>query len=140
MRVWYIFINLLIEMFVLTKVSPRLSSTYFSISNCIIHRCFINAIYRYLTFWRNFGIIVVCLPVILKVTKVTFMLKSENYGIHQIKVQNILRSGERGPPVLSGHPQPCGKANTNSIQNLFLRVGCGSFKRHPVVFRHSTAQ
>ena len=26
--------------------------------------------------------VVVCLPVILKVTKVTFMLKSENYGIH----------------------------------------------------------
>ena len=47
---------------------------------------------------------------LLKVTKVTFMLKSENYGIHQIKVQNIVRSGERGPPVLSGNTQSCGEA------------------------------
>lgn len=33
------------------------------------------------------------------------MLKSEHYGIHQIKVQNIICSRERGSPVLSGDTQ-----------------------------------
>ena len=51
------------------------------------------------------------------------MLKSEHYGIHQIKVQNIICSRERGSPVLSGDTQSCGTSDPYRVQNLFLRVG-----------------
>lgn len=66
------------------------------------------------------------------------MLKSEHYGIHQIKVQNIICSRERGSPVLSGDTQSCGTSDPYRVQNLFLRVGCGPFKHHFANFRHST--